>query len=155
MTRYDDRHAAFHEAGHAVVASYFGFEVTEVAILQGPIHGFTRTNAARFDLPDEQLSSAVIVAVAGAVSESVLLGSVYATDGVRRECEDDEIILNRLLARLCPWVRVDEIRSQFENIARELVKLYRTEIHALAEQLLRDKVVFNFTLPAESTIVRP
>jgi hypothetical protein len=132
------RHAAVHEAAHAVVASSLGSE------LGGAIQGYVFTEATRYDLPMHRLEDAVVVALAGNIAEEMILGTIQRVPGITPEREDDERHLQWLFSVLCPWGSAD-IRERCEVRARDMVQAKREPINALAARLMSGEMIESYT----------
>jgi ATP-dependent Zn protease len=148
------RHTAIHEAGHAVVAATLRFDVDEVSVgseFGGAIQGRSVTSAARYDVPNERLEDAAVVALAGNLAEQALLGKIERVPGIASEREHDEQHLQRLFSVLCPWGS-DDVRARCVARARELIDENREAINDLAERLMSGEVVKHFNLHGGNAI---
>ena len=77
---YEEKHAIFHEAGHAVVALHIGFLVEKIDVFQG----FFRT-MCDLDATDRTDEERYVFLAAGISAETIGLGSYCAT-----ACQDDQ-----------------------------------------------------------------
>ena len=154
-SRPDERTAAFHEAGHAVIAVHLGLTIGPVTIVpvKGPGPGEGSRGSAvvinpllswrRGDGRRRPLMEAYVVALfAGCAAEGVLHGEEQEVDGL-----DDEMARHWLKEmppsrRGCMW---DEVFSRYvrklKRRAVRLVEEHFADIRTIAELLIERKTL--------------
>jgi hypothetical protein len=139
--------AAYHEAGHAVVAATLGMRVGRVTIRPEGEHG-GRTEIEHVDFMAASVDDRIMVHLAGNAG-TWLTPAAYDVSAVYQGTRDDLDAIYALLGSELP----DElVAAQFDATGKRLADLLhqeRTEsaIHALAGMLLEREEVNAYTEP--------
>jgi hypothetical protein len=134
---------AFHEAGHAVVARYFGLTVTAIEIREDA-SGNIDTVGATDALP---LIDRIAIHCAGQASRTVFK---YRSHAIAVSGEDIEI--SRLVGGLAEVQRL-EIRNAGYRRAIEIVKSNAPEVERLANLLIGQRRVNEGTIAQAAILV--
>jgi ATP-dependent Zn protease len=154
-SRPDERTAAFHEAGHVVIAAYLGLEIGPVTIVpvEGPgpgerVLGLTEVinpllSWRRGDgLRRPLMESYVVALFAGCAAEGVLHGKEQEVDGA-----DDRMArywLEQMPPSRCEYIG-DGVFERYERKLKcravRLVEDHFAEIRTIAELLLKRKTL--------------
>ena len=122
------RGAAFHEAGHVIVAKEFGLPVGEIAIGIDGDHAKGRTAAHHLPVIDQ-----IALCVAGAVAQSVFNWPTPTFAGVGDYARVIELVDGMTDAKSL------KLRHAAYARARKILERRATEVARLAEQLLKQR----------------
>ena len=134
-----DETTAWHEAGHAVIATLLGGKVEAVSVESEDFQsaGDTRVRWDKSDIRQQALDD-IQVALAGPVAEMVFVGD-YDYLRIRAEHEADwnvvsaslsrlrlspaaaEKLLNQIAAELYQWVRTDNVWAAIGDVADRIL----------------------------------